>query len=209
MKAQIPRAKSESSFAFLKMQSPPSIPSHGSVFGYEEAEKGMLIKQSNPDKAFKGEKGDTIGPGQYNVPSCFEAKKAHGLKWQNSKSKRELYDTKNKTNVDFVTSRDYNIFPIYKFKNSSVFASNVPRMKGLRKKKEIKSKRAALSAPRKPNALEDMDSDEDDGIPGPGFYHNPGATSDFTIEPYKGRNQYFGSTVERFQYQKVICYVYF
>jgi len=115
------------------MQSPPSIPSHESVFGYEEANKGMLIRQSNPDKMFKGEKGDTIGPGQYNIPGSFEKKKSKGLSWQRSKSKRDLYNMKNKTNVDFSTPRDYNIFPIYKFKNSSVFASQVPRMTGSKK----------------------------------------------------------------------------
>lgn len=199
----ITKARSEANFAYLKMQSPPSIPSHGSVFGYEEANHGMLIKQSNPDKIYKGEKGDTIGPGQYNAPSSFDNNQnLKGLSWQRSKSKRELYNLKNKPNVDFITPRDYNIFPIYKFKNSSVFASKVPRMDKSNKMKVKYGKRASLSAPKVPNALEDNDS-EDDGVPGPGFYYNPSITSDFAIEPYTGRNQYFGSTVERFQRKKV------
>ena len=68
------KVRSESHFATLKMQSPPSIPSHECVFGYEEADQGMLIKQTNPIVMHKGEKGDTIGPGQYTLPSTFNDK---------------------------------------------------------------------------------------------------------------------------------------
>jgi hypothetical protein len=190
------------------MQSPPSIPSHESVFGYEEGNGGMLVKQNNPETVHKGEKGDTIGPGQYNIPGVFNAdkKKAKGLSWQRSKSKREIHNTKDKADVDFMTPRDYNIFPIYKFKNSSVFASKVPKMHTQKQKMKY-GKRASLSAPKQPNALDDLNNDSDDeGAPGPGFYYNPSTISDFTIEPYTGKNQFFGSTVERFQPPKVHFY---
>ena len=36
------------------MASPPSIPSHDSVFGYEEADNGRVIKQKNPINNFSG-----------------------------------------------------------------------------------------------------------------------------------------------------------
>jgi hypothetical protein len=203
LKKMMPKTRLESNFAYLKIQSPPSIPSHESVFGYEEANHGILIKQSNPDKIHRGEKGDTIGPGQYNVPSSFStSNNFKGLSWQRSKSKRELYNLKSKPNVDFITPRDYNIFPIYKFKNSSVFASKVPRMDKSDKMKVKFGKRGSLSAPKILDALTENESD-DEGVPGPGFYYNPAQTSDFAIEPYTGRNQYFGSTVERFQQMKV------
>lgn len=71
------KIKNDSTVALLKMQSPPSIPSHNNVFGYEEASHGMLIKQTNPDIIFAGEKGDTIGPGHYNIPSSFKKNNLH------------------------------------------------------------------------------------------------------------------------------------
>jgi hypothetical protein len=36
--------------AWTKPPNPPSIPSHENVFGYEENEKGDLIKSKNTDK---------------------------------------------------------------------------------------------------------------------------------------------------------------
>lgn len=205
----LPKAKSEASFAYLKMQSPPSIPSHDNVFGYEEADKGLLLKQTNPDKIYKGEKGDTIGPGQYNIPSAFETK-TKGVSWQRSKSKRDLLGGKKQDDIgpgQYNTDKallNQNIFPIYKFKNSSIFASKVPRMFDNPQRMKVKyTKRAALSAPRQPNAFDENDTDEDDGVPGPGFYYNPGTSSDFSIEPYTEKSQYFGSTVERFPPKKV------
>lgn len=190
------------------MQSPPSIPSHDNVFGYEEANQGMLVRQSNPDVIFKGEKGDTIGPGQYDVPTAFGAKKqAKGVDWQRSKSKRDLQTIKKKEEV--VGPGQYNIdkiniFPIYKFQNSSVFSSKVPRMFNNPSKQKVKYKRrASLSAPKPPNAFDQANESDDEGIPGPGFYHNPSVVSDFSKEPYTGKMQYFGSTVERFPPHKV------
>ena len=50
-----------------KMPNPPSIPSHENIFGYEENQKGELIKQANPEKVFTGVKNDTVGPGNYDV----------------------------------------------------------------------------------------------------------------------------------------------
>lgn len=48
------------------MLNPPSIPSHDFVFGYDVKE-GAFVKQNNPEKVYKGEKEDFIGPGHYNA----------------------------------------------------------------------------------------------------------------------------------------------
>ena len=45
----------------------PSIPSHNNVFGYEENEKGELIKQQNSEKVHAGIGVDTVGPGHYQL----------------------------------------------------------------------------------------------------------------------------------------------
>jgi hypothetical protein len=50
-----------------RIVNPPSIPSHQTVFGYEENQKGQLIKQSANQIGFTGEKLDKVGPGDYDV----------------------------------------------------------------------------------------------------------------------------------------------
>ena len=198
--------KSESTIALLKMQSPPSIPSHDNIFGYEEANNGLLIKQSNPDSMFKGEKGDTIGPGQYELPPSFGKQKTKGLNWQRSKSKRDIgFAFKESIGPGQYNIDKINIFPIYKFQNSSVFSSKVERMYNGPPKMKVKyPRRPSNSAPRDAGILQHLENDdEDEGIPGPGYYYNPGTNSEFSKEPYTGKMQYFGSTVERFPNQKV------
>lgn len=55
--------------AWTKNPNAPSIPSHDNVFGYEENEKGELIKSKNVDRinGHTGVKSDTVGPGKYDV----------------------------------------------------------------------------------------------------------------------------------------------
>lgn len=136
------------------------------------------------------------------------ANKTKGINWQRCKSKRELgYASKKESvgpgqyNIDKI-----NIFPIYKFQNSSVFSSKVPRMENQKQKmKYSHKKRASLSAPKQLSVLQQIEQDEDDdeGVPGPGYYYNMNTISDFNLEPNTGKNQYFGSTVERFPQPKV------
>jgi hypothetical protein len=49
---------------------PPSIPSHMSVFGYEENQTGQLVKQTNNQVGFTGVKKDTVGPGDYEIQNA-------------------------------------------------------------------------------------------------------------------------------------------
>lgn len=50
-----------------KIINPPSIPSHQTVFGYEENLKGQLIKQQSNLIGFTGERNDRVGPGDYDL----------------------------------------------------------------------------------------------------------------------------------------------
>jgi hypothetical protein len=62
------------------MPNPPSIPSHNNVFGYEENEKGQLVRQTNAEKTYAGDKKDSVGPGNYEV--AVMPKTTHGtVKW--------------------------------------------------------------------------------------------------------------------------------
>ena len=57
--------KGVSSVALLP--NPPSIPSHNNVFGYEENQRGELIRQKNTEQVHTGIKNDMVGPGEYSV----------------------------------------------------------------------------------------------------------------------------------------------
>lgn len=60
---------------WTKEANPPSIPSHDFKFGYDETEDGQLKRHDNINIKHKGEKGDTVGPGEYN-PIAQEKPKA-------------------------------------------------------------------------------------------------------------------------------------
>lgn len=51
----------------LRIMNPPSIPSHLSVFGYEENINGQLVKQKSNQVGFTGIAQDRVGPGDYEV----------------------------------------------------------------------------------------------------------------------------------------------
>jgi hypothetical protein len=50
-----------------RIMNPPSIPSHLSVFGYEENVAGQLVKQKSNQVGFAGNAVDSVGPGDYEI----------------------------------------------------------------------------------------------------------------------------------------------
>ena len=76
--------RSELSPPVARPLNPPSIPSHNNVFGYEETQEKVLVKQNNPETVFAGEKHDTVGPGHYLL-SEQHAKKGKGYDWHTSR----------------------------------------------------------------------------------------------------------------------------
>lgn len=59
----------------------PSIPSHNNVFGYEENQRGELIKQKNAIKTYKGVGEDRVGPGDYD-PNVFPKSAGPTTEWK-------------------------------------------------------------------------------------------------------------------------------
>ena len=182
---------------------PPSIPSHDNVFGYEETKTGDLKRQKNPEKVTTGVKKDVVGPGQYNVPSTFTKSKSGVVKWGSSKSKR--FNDKKTKKAEHLGPGHYqvektDIFPIYKYKQSSVFASRVERATSVQVKKR-KRPNLPVGRTRPITAYQNMNpklghfeaelSSDDDEQPGPGYYV-------FNQKPVPSRHQFFGSTVARF-----------
>lgn len=190
------------------MTNPPSIPSHENVFGYEENDKGELVKQKNTEKAYTGVKGDTVGPGNYDVVKGLGAEKK-GPTWHTSKTKKKVPENQvalvEQPGPGHYNADKVDVFPIYKYKPSSVFVSKVERDQNM---KTLKAQHALSNKPlSQQNTSYNMlgndddyyEDDEDDGqAPGPGSYFNPRTSTTFKVKQVPERLQFFGSTVERF-----------
>lgn len=116
---------------------PPSIPSHDYVFGYEE-ENGELVRQKNNEKLHTGTKNDTVGPGEYDISRTIGGKKG-GPTWHPPRQIKKSALSVNKTvaladqattdtpGPGYYQADRTDLFPIYKYKQSSAFASKVDR----------------------------------------------------------------------------------
>jgi hypothetical protein len=74
-----------------RVANPPSIPSHLSVFGYEENVNGQLIKQKSNQIGFSGGINDKVGPGDYeiNKAKTLTHKNVTGVvQWKRPESKK-------------------------------------------------------------------------------------------------------------------------
>jgi len=198
VKAKAIKSKSEwQSVNWMRLPSAPSIPNNNQAFGYEESPNGELIMQKNPEKVFAGGKGDSIGPGHYTPNDRVLVKTAPATGWATSKAKRMQFDKKESTQIGPGSYSDskIDIAPMYKFKQSSIFASKTNRFhdehKG-RHKKDI---------PASEEVSEDEDSEEevDDVTPGPGYYYDPRKASSFSLRQNPEHLQFFGSTSDRFK----------
>lgn len=123
-----------------KVHNPPSIPSHDFVFGYEE-EQGELVRQRNTDNKHTGEKTDTVGPGEYDIPRGLG--KSRGVpQWHPPRQPKKsalssLAGNRSATAVigpsadtpgpGYYIPEKAEVFPLYKYKQSSAFASKVDR----------------------------------------------------------------------------------
>ena len=56
---------------FKSKMNPPSIPSHKNIYGYDEDDRGQLIKQQAISVGFSGLKNDKVGPGDYDPTAAM------------------------------------------------------------------------------------------------------------------------------------------
>ena len=70
----------------------PTIPSKIQEFGFEILDNGTLVQKQNPDmyKTFSGEKGDTVGPGSYEIEKPTNWRRT-GTEWSKLKVERDFY----------------------------------------------------------------------------------------------------------------------
>ena len=95
------------------------------------------------------------------------------------------------------------MFPIYKYNESSMFASKVKRApSGAGKRPPPRAARPITSSSLRRKAdveFEESDSEERDSVPGPGHYHKEHVHSSFNVGTANRDFQFFGSSVARFQ----------
>lgn len=171
-------------------------------FGYEIDNENKLVKKENPDqfKFFSGEKGDTVGPGTYDV-DFPEKWKQTGTNWSKSKVYRSSKEGKKKSlrpkscNTNILEEGNYrepennerqcNFMNIDKFKSYAV--KQLLSHGGINPPSFSKIE-FARQANHKP-------------VPGPGYYYDVNLHSGFhsaALIPKHKSSKNFGSVKDRF-----------
>jgi hypothetical protein len=203
----------------------PTIPSKIQEFGFEILDNGSLVQKQNPDmyKTFSGEKGDTVGPGSYEIEKPNNWHKT-GTEWSKLKVQRDFYkkDKTGKNSSTCLTSTNYsetgntNTKTSFYSPNSTTnnFNENIKISEpetGENNDIKIKKNRSfdknifkcrILNCQRfngkKIHKKETFETVIQGNYPGPGYYYDPYKTSSFRFKPAPEFKQFFGSKLERF-----------
>lgn len=157
--------QAKSKVSWVKVSAAPSIPAPAQSYGYEQTKNGELILQKPPNRGYKGEKGDTVGVGQYTPHKAFGSQSSK-IDFGSSKVKR----------LEDVRDPGYNVGP------GNYFHSQPDAE--IKKKKEnmiFKSKTARLPKTHQAD------------VPGPGKYSQTGVFSKTQLDVPK-EFQFFGSS---------------
>ena len=196
----------------------PTIPSKEFRYGFDLSQNGNLIKRKNPDmyKTFTGEKGDTVGPGSYELEKPNDWLKT-GTSWSKLKTIRDCY----KTNSSCMTttynseSKKSNIIDNSSIKlgsddgiinmqisQHSDYKSNSNSTKNISKKKDIfncRIKNCKNVNSKKVSMEKNFENVIKRYVPGPGYYFDEKMPSSFNIKSIPEYKQFFGSKTKRFQ----------
>ena len=202
----------------------PTIPSKIQEYGFEILDNGSLVQKQNPDmyKIFSGEKGDTVGPGSYEIEKPNNWHKT-GTEWSKMKVQRDFFKKTNlgKNSSTNLTSTNLSDTGNTNTKNSfyspnsttnnfkeNLVLSESGSVKGDAKIKKNKSldknvfKCRILNChnfnEKKIKKKETFESVIRGIYPGPGYYFDPFKTSSFHSKPTPEFKQFFGSKLERF-----------
>ena len=208
----------------------PTIPSKIQEFGFEVLDNGSLVQKQNPDmyKTFSGEKGDTVGPGSYEIEKPSNWRKT-GTEWSKLKVERDFYkkpktgknsstcltstnysETGNNTKNSFYSPtssyslRQMNFTSSETEGTANAICMTTPESTKIKSKLTEKNifKCRILNCMRfngkKLNKKETFESVIRGNFPGPGYYYDPFRTSSFFFKPTPEFKQFFGSRLERF-----------
>ena len=209
-----------------EFQKIPTIPSKDKKFGFDILNNGTLIQKQNPDmyRTFTGEKGDTVGPGSYEIEKPNNWHKT-GTSWSKFRVVRDCNKNLNKNDFsssmattnysDFKKNNNNNLLSGVLGSNSSDFTdrinfninskSNINNEKKRSNKKTNKKnvfnlmietcKNNNKKKSQIPKTLENIIKKI---TPGPGYYYDQRAFTSFKVNYVPEYKQYFGSKLARF-----------
>ena len=204
----------------------PTIPGKKQIFGFDINENGELIQKQDPDmyKIFTGEKGDTVGPGSYDIErpnnwlktgtewSKFRVRRDYNLKKNENeknncmsmnstrysenfgKSKLNYNNNNNNSNCD-ISSKTLNNFKCDNNLNKNYKSKE---NKNILYCRIINVKETNKKKITKNDIFENVASN----YPGPGYYFNQNTFSGIKMKHTPEYRQFFGSKLERFSKTK-------
>ena len=204
----------------------PTIPAKNNIYGFEILDNGTLIQKQNPDmfKTFSGEKGDTVGPGSYEIEKPNNWLKT-GTSWSKLRSVRDCnksnknefstsvattnFSESKKNNSNKLTSKisgryskdldDINIFEL----NDKDIIINTSKNNNIKKTNKKSVFNVVISNCKNNNnkkckIVKTFESVIKKVTPGPGYYSTPKNITSFKVKSLPEYRQYFGSKLSRF-----------
>jgi hypothetical protein len=204
-----------------------SIPTRNQAFGYEIEDELNVLLNDDPEKfkKFKGEKNDTVGPGNYNVDQPDVWLKKGGTQWSKSKTKKTLFGQNEKENkpksklgvplpgqsINTKLSKSFEVdirdiqnnLKIVQERSSSATLKKTLDPKNILKSNQIrkKNRKEILEIMNKKEPIDMFGAFQKkfaSGTPGPGYYFDDRMTSAFRSVKYPEYKQNFQSNLQRF-----------
>ena len=211
------KENSNKNFSIIKneLQKISTIPQKKN-YGFDILNNGELIQRQNPDmfRTFTGEKGDTVGPGTYEIEKPSNWLKT-GTSWSKSRSVRNCnkndfstFDsTTNNTeytkNNNGITARNRGFNNTKSFELNENEKSNIifiNKSKKLNKKSifNLVVENCKINNKKKCKTVKTFESVIKNKTPGPGYYYEEKDLSSFKTKLVPELKQFFGSKLSRF-----------
>jgi hypothetical protein len=189
----------------------PTIPSIKQQFGFDILEDGKLVQKQNPDfyKTFTGEKGDTVGPGSYDIETPNNWLKT-GTEWSKFRTTRDFNFKKKpeqKSSVNFSLQSTKYSENTNKSKESLLNSKNLYQNQSIENNNKKANNKNILNCriinvknenKKLPNKKETFETVIQKNFPGPGYYYDSIKSSQFKRKFVPEFKQFFGSKLERF-----------
>jgi len=210
-----------------EFQKIPTIPSKEKQFGFDILKNGTLIQKQNPDmyRTFTGEKGDTVGPGSYEIEKPNNWHKT-GTSWSKFRVVRDCNKNLNKN--DFSSSMTTTNYSDAKKNNNNLLSgvlgststdltdrtnnnknskSNI-NISNEKSSNNIKTNKknvfnlvietCKINNKKKSQQPITFDNIIKKVTPGPGYYYDQKSFTSFNVKYVPEYKQYFGSRLARF-----------
>jgi hypothetical protein len=188
-----------------------SIPNKNQGYGFEKDFEGVLRPKEDPEfyKRHKGDKGDIVGPGNYEVQRAYDWLKK-GTVWSKSTTKKYGIDCFSNTNYNKVSrSFDGDLMKndIYcedysdqnRDKRKTISFQKFNCNNNVLRKKNRKEINRLLMQRDSVNMIQVQEKIMLTETPGPGYYYEDKTSSSFKIPKNNQNKQNFMSNLQRFE----------